>query len=70
MMGETVADLMNAQPHDDSDGRYSAAQWEFYRAGYQHALLIVLRALKETELRYEMVERTKRLDAKRRRAGK
>lgn len=67
MLSATMADLMAAQPHEAPDRRYTAAEWELYLEGYDYALLIAMRALEATERRYELIERTKRLEAKRKR---
>lgn len=69
MMQQTVSDLLDVAPHEPPDARYTAAEWAVYKEGYETALLIVMRALKATEQRYDMRERTKRLEA-RRKAGK
>lgn len=69
MMQQTVSDLLGAAPHEPPDVRYTAEQFAVYKEGYETALLMVMRALKATEQRYDMRERTKRLEA-RRKAGK
>lgn len=66
MMQATVYDLMTARPHVPDGARFTEESWRLYEAGYQHALVVVLKALKVTEARFDLRMRTKRLDAKRR----
>lgn len=66
MMQATVYDLMTARPHVPDGARFTEEAWRSYEQGYSHALVMVLKALKATETRFDLVQRTKRLDAKRR----
>lgn len=70
MLANTVADVMNHKPHEPDGAKFTPAEFDLYRWGWDQALLIVMRALENTVQRYELIERTKRLEAKRRRAGK
>lgn len=69
MMQESVYDLMVAKPHEPDEARFTAAEFALYREGYEKALEISLRVLRAAEQRFELVERTRRLEA-RRKAGK
>ena len=53
-------------PHVPDGARFTEEAWRLYEQGYSHALVMVLKALRETEKRFDMVQRTKRIDAKRR----
>jgi len=66
MMEQTVYDLMSSRPHVPEGSRFTADTWRLYEMGYQHALLIVMKALKATEARFEIRERTRRLERNRR----
>jgi hypothetical protein len=70
MMQQTVYDLMTCRPHVPDDARFTEDSWRLYNLGYQHALVIVLKALKATEARFDLVQRTKRLDQKRRKGDR
>jgi hypothetical protein len=61
---------MAAPPHVPHDARYTAEEFRTYRAGYDWALVIALRTMQAAEERFKMRERTKRLDAKRRRTAR
>lgn len=67
-MQSTVLDLANAPVHEPEDERLTAAEFALYRAGYAHALHVVQKAIDATMQRFELVERTKRLDARRKRS--
>jgi hypothetical protein len=67
MMESAVYDLMVAKPHEPPDARFTSEQFALYRQGYETALLVALRALQAAERRFGLVERTKRLEAKRKR---
>ena len=67
MLQQAVYDLMTATPHEPDGARYTPADFALYRAGYDYALVIALRTLQAAELRFELRERTTRLEAKRRR---
>ena len=66
MMQETVYDLMTYRPHVPDGARFTEETWRLYEMGYQHALLIVMKALKATEARFDIRERTRRLERRRR----
>lgn len=59
---------MTCTPHVPTDARYTAAEFDLYRAGYDHALLMALKVVTAAEKRFELRERTKRLDARRKRS--
>ena len=67
MMSQSVYDLMTVTPHEPKDARFTAEQFRLYREGYETALLVALRALKAAERRFELYERTKRLEAQKKR---
>lgn len=69
MLQQAVYDLMAATPHEPTDARFTAAEFALYRAGYDFALVVVLRTLKAAEQRFELRDRTKRLE-RRRKGGK
>lgn len=68
-MQQAVYELMTATPHEPPGARYTAEQFALYREGYDYALVMALRTLQAADLRFRLVERTKRLEA-RRKAGK
>jgi len=63
-----VYDLMTCKPHEPPDARFTAEQFRLYREGYETALLVALRALQAAERRFELYERTKRLESKKKRS--
>jgi hypothetical protein len=65
MMLQTVYDLMTCRPHVPDGARFTEETWRLYEAGYQHALVIALRALRATEARFDLVQRTKRIERRR-----
>lgn len=68
MLACTMADLMNRKPHEPDDARFTPAEFDVYRLGYDYALFIAMKALEATEQRFQLRERTKRLEAKRKRS--
>lgn len=68
MLQGALYDLMVAPPHEPADARFTAADFALYREGYDHALLVALKAIQSAAQRYELIERTKRLEARRKRA--
>lgn len=68
-MEQAVYDLMTVTPHEPPDAHFTAAEFARYREGYDYALVVALRTLKAAEHRFQMVERTKRLGARRNRKG-
>ena len=58
---------MTCKPHEPPDARFTAEQFRLYREGYETALLVALRAMQAAERRFELYERTKRLEAKKKR---
>jgi hypothetical protein len=66
-MVEGVHDLLVAEPHTRPDAHYTPEQWRYYVEGYHWGLVIVLRVLKATEERFELIRRTRRLEATRKR---
>ena len=67
MQQAAVYDLMVAPPHVPDDVRYTHDEFVLYRAGYDWALLMALRALELATRRHALVVKTQRLEAKRRR---
>lgn len=67
MQQEAVYELLVAKPHEPADARLSAAEFVHYRDGYSWALVMALRVMEAATRRYELVARTKRIDAARRR---
>jgi hypothetical protein len=67
MLQRSVYDLAVAAPHVPSDVRYTAGEFRLYRDGYDWALVMALRTMKAAEQRFELRERTRRLEARRRR---
>jgi hypothetical protein len=70
MLEQAVYDLMAARPHEPPGARLNAEEYALYRMGYDHALLIALRSVRAAERRFETVERTRRLEAKRKRSAR
>jgi len=68
MVQATVFDLQTAMPHEPPDSRLTAAEFAIYRAGYEHALAVTAKAITAAGKRYELIERSKRLAAKQKRA--
>jgi len=66
MMQQTVYELMTCRPHVPDGVRFTEESWRLYVQGYNHGLVIVLKALKATEARFDLVQRTKRIERKRR----
>lgn len=67
MQQAAVYDLIVATPHVPADERFTAVEFHLYRSGYDMALVMALRVMHAAEERYQLIVRTKRLDAKRRR---
>lgn len=61
MIQRTLVDLHTAAPHEPAGARFSAAEFAVYRAGYAHALIVAMKAVDVALLRFELVERSKRL---------
>src|SRR5437868_15065643 len=70
MQRAAVYELMVAAPHVPDDVRYTAAEFALYRAGYDWALVMALRVMGAAVQRHELIARTKRIEAKRRRKEK
>jgi hypothetical protein len=66
MLTGAVYDLMVAPPHVADDARYTADEFRTYRAGYDWALVMALKTMQAAQERFYLFERTKRLDARRR----
>lgn len=58
---------MTVRPHEPPDARYTAQEFDLYRQGYDYALVMTLKTLKAAVERFELRERTKRLERKRER---
>lgn len=70
MQQQAVYELIVAKPHEPADEHFTAAEFHLYRSGYDMALVMALRVMRAAEERYQLIVRTKRLDAaRRRRAG-
>lgn len=67
MQQQAVYDLMVARPHEPAGEHFTAAEFHLYRSGYDMALVMALRVMRAAEERYEIVIRTKRIDAAKRR---
>jgi hypothetical protein len=68
MMQGAVYDLMVANPHEPDGARFTAADFALYREGYDKALETALRVLRAAGQRFELVDRTRRLEARKKRA--
>lgn len=62
MMQSAIYDLTVAMPHEPDDARFSAAEFAIYRGGYEKALEISLRVTRAAAQRFELIERTRRID--------
>jgi hypothetical protein len=69
MQQAAVYDLIVAAPHVPADEHFTAVEFHLYRAGYDMALVMALRVMSAAAERHQLIGRTKRLDAKRRREG-
>lgn len=67
MLHDAVYDLIIAAPHVPTAERFTAAEFFLYRSGYDMALVMALRVMRAAEERFQLIGRTKRLDAARRR---
>jgi hypothetical protein len=63
----SVYDLTTAHPHQPPQRRYSADEWRVYVEGYDWALIMCCRVLWAAQQRHALFERTRRLEAQRRR---
>ena len=50
-----------------ADVKFTAAEFDAYRKGYDYALVMTVKTLRAAVERFELRQRTKRLEAKRRR---
>jgi len=66
-MLRSVDDLSQAFPHVPEDVKFTAAEFDAYRKGYDYALVMTVKTLRAAVERFELRQRTKRLEAKRRR---
>lgn len=62
MLQAVVYDLMVAAPHEPKNARFTHDEFLLYKQGYDEALKIVARALEAAYHRYELIEKTRRLD--------
>src|SRR5881628_404364 len=62
MMQSAIYDLTTAMPHEPDGARFSAAEFAIYRGGYEKALEISPRATRAAAQRFELIERTRRID--------
>jgi hypothetical protein len=69
MQQAAVYDLIVAAPHVRDSEHFTAVEFNLYRAGYDMALVMALRVMGAAAERYQLIVRTKRLEAKRRREG-
>lgn len=67
MLHDAVYDLIVAAPHVPPQERFTPAEFFLYRSGYDMALVMALRVMRAAEERFQLIGRTKRLDAARRR---
>lgn len=65
MFQGSIYDLIASTPHEPDDARFTAAEFALYRAGYEFALETALRTLAAAERRFELIDRTKRLETRR-----
>jgi hypothetical protein len=68
MQQASVYDLFVAPPHEPPGARFTPEEFELYRQGYTLALVKALQAMEHAGQRFQLRQRTTRLDAKRRRA--
>jgi hypothetical protein len=68
MQQAAVYELMVAKPHEPEGEHFTAPEFLLYRAGYDMALVMALRVMRAAEQRFQLIARTRRLDAARRRA--
>ena len=66
-MLSSVYDLMVCKPHVAQAARYTPDEWRVYVAGYDEALIVVLRVLWGAAERFKLFARTRRLEARRKR---
>lgn len=67
MLQGAVYDLTVAMPHEPPDARFTNAEFDLYRQGYDYALVMAMKTMQHAVVRFEMRMRTKRLAAKRKR---
>jgi hypothetical protein len=70
MQLEAVYDVLNARPHERPELQLTGDHWTAYRHGYEHGLIIALRAMDLAEARWKLWDQTRRLELKRRREGR
>lgn len=68
MQQQAVYDLLCARPHVPADVRHTETEFGLYRDGYTWALVMALRVMEAATTRYGLYVKTRRLEAKRRRA--
>lgn len=64
MLQTVVYDLMVAPPHEPDNARFTHEEFMLYKQGYEMALKVVARTLDAAYKRYELIERTKRLNTR------
>lgn len=62
-MMSAVYELSIVRPHEPEHAKFSAAEYLLYRAGYEYALLVVLKLLKMTVEHWYANRRAARKDA-------
>jgi hypothetical protein len=62
-----VYDLLTCPPHEPPGLAFTREQWPVYVAGYTMALQMAMKVMELALVRFDMVRRTRRLEAKRRR---
>ena len=67
MLKESVYDLTTTTPHVPPHVVIAPEHWRAFHEGYYWALVMALKVLDAAEVRWALVQRTRRLDAKRRR---
>ena len=68
-MCSAVYDLLTCSPHEPEGRSFTRAEWPVYVAGYQMALRMALKVMDLAIVRFDTVRRTRRLEAKSRRAA-
>jgi hypothetical protein len=63
-------DLTVARPHEPIDARFTAAEFAVYRAGYDTALTVATKTVVAAAQRFELFERTKRIEQQQQRREK
>jgi hypothetical protein len=67
MLKASVYDLTTAVPHVPPHVVIAPADWRVFHQGYYWALVMALKVLDAAEVRWSLVQRTRRLEAKRKR---